>query len=156
MSSPLSIAIAGTRGVPPRYGGFETFAAELSTRLVRRGHHVAVYCREGLDDGGHTGQMWQGVERIVVPYLHGKYFETVTHTIFSAFDAIGRGFDVVLLCNAANAATLPLFRAFRIPVAINVDGIERHRRKWNALGRAVYAAGESLSVLFADRVVADA
>ena len=27
---PLKIAILGTRGVPPRYGGFETFAAELS------------------------------------------------------------------------------------------------------------------------------
>src|SRR5207244_6636345 len=28
--------------------------------------------------------------------------------------------------------------------------------KWNLLGRAVYAVGETLSVLFADRVVADA
>ena len=42
----LKIGIAGTRGVPPRYGGFETFAAELSTRLVERGHEVAVYCRD--------------------------------------------------------------------------------------------------------------
>ena len=46
----LKIAIPGTRGVPPRYGGFETFAAELSTRLVARGHEVAVYCREQRRD----------------------------------------------------------------------------------------------------------
>src|SRR5439155_3379219 len=51
---------------------------------------------------------------------------------------------------------LPLLRAARIPVAINVDGIERRRRKWNALGRMVYSAGESLSVIFANRVIADA
>src|SRR5437868_5809801 len=31
---PLNLAILGTRGVPPHYGGFETFAAELGTRLV--------------------------------------------------------------------------------------------------------------------------
>ncbi|MEA2328183.1 MAG: hypothetical protein QOE68_3142, partial [Thermoanaerobaculia bacterium] len=28
----LKIAIAGTRGIPARYGGFETFAEELSKR----------------------------------------------------------------------------------------------------------------------------
>ena len=40
------IAILGTRGIPARYGGFETFAEELSTRLAARGHRVTVYCRE--------------------------------------------------------------------------------------------------------------
>jgi glycosyltransferase involved in cell wall biosynthesis len=63
---------------------------------------------------------------------------------------------VILLCNAANAFVLPLLRAARFPVAINVDGIERRRRKWNVFGKAVYAIGESFSALFASRVVADA
>jgi glycosyltransferase involved in cell wall biosynthesis len=62
----------------------------------------------------------------------------------------------VLVCNAANAFVLPLLRAAKVPVAINVDGIERRRRKWNILGKAFYAAGESLSVVFANRIVADA
>ena len=99
---------------------------------------------------------WNGIERIVLPYVPGKYFETVTHSFASAIDALRRDFDVVLVCNAANAFVLPLLRAARIPVAINVDGIERRRRKWNMLGRAFYAIGESLSALFANRVVADA
>ncbi len=152
----LAIAIAGTRGVPPRYGGFETFAAELGTRLVQRGHRVTVYCRRNAEGGGAMIQNWQGIDRIVVPHLGAKYLETVSHTFFSALDASRRRFDVVLLCNAANAFTIPMFRVARTPVAINVDGIERRRRKWNALGRAVYSIGESLSVLFASRVVADA
>ncbi len=146
----MRIAILGTRGVPPRYGGFETFAAELGTRLVARGHAVAVYCRE---DGARS---WQGIERIVLPAIRHKYFETVSHAFLSAIDALRRNFDVVLVCNAANAFVLPILRAARIPVAINVDGIERHRRKWNILGRAVYAMGELLSALFANRMVADA
>ena len=32
----LTICIMGTRGIPANYGGFETFAEELSTRLVQR------------------------------------------------------------------------------------------------------------------------
>ena len=146
----FSLAILGTRGVPPRYGGFETFAAELSRRLVARGHRVAVYCR---DEGALE---WEGVDRIVLPAIRHKYFETVSHAAFSALDALRRDFDVILICNAANAFVIPLLRAARIPVAINVDGIERRRRKWNMAGRAVYAIGESLSVSFADRIVADA
>jgi glycosyltransferase involved in cell wall biosynthesis len=148
---PVKIAILGTRGVPPSYGGFETMAAELGTRLIARGHEVSVYCREA---GPAT---WNGIRRIVVPALHGhKYLETVSHSFLSALDVLRRDFDAVLVCNAANAFVLPILRAARIPVAINVDGIERKRRKWNILGRAVYAIGEAFSASFASAVIADA
>jgi hypothetical protein len=39
----LKIGIAGTRGIPNQYGGFEQFAACLSKGLVERGHDVTVY-----------------------------------------------------------------------------------------------------------------
>ena len=32
----MKIAILGTRGIPARYGGFETFAEQLATRLAER------------------------------------------------------------------------------------------------------------------------
>ena len=157
----MKIAILGTRGVPPNYGGFETFAGELSTRLVARGHEVWVYCRDVERASARSGGLkpaphWNGVHRIVIPSASHKYFETVSHAFLSALDALRRDFDAVLVCNAANAFVLPLLRAARIPCAINVDGIERKRRKWNVLGRAVYAIGEAFSVAFANRVVADA
>ncbi|HEU0177641.1 MAG TPA: DUF1972 domain-containing protein, partial [Blastocatellia bacterium] len=34
----MKIAILGTRGIPANYGGFETFAEQLGTRLAARGH----------------------------------------------------------------------------------------------------------------------
>ncbi|HEV7242415.1 MAG TPA: glycosyltransferase [Thermoanaerobaculia bacterium] len=152
----MKIAILGTRGVPPNYGGFETFAAELSTRLVARGHEVSVYCREVASSELRVASDWNGVRRIVIPAIRHKYFETVSHAFLSALDALRHDFDAVLVCNAANAFVLPLLRAARIPVAINVDGIERRRRKWNVFGRAVYAIGETFSVAFANRLIADA
>ena len=42
----MRIALAGTRGVPANYGGFETFAEELSARLVERGHQVTIVSRD--------------------------------------------------------------------------------------------------------------
>jgi len=42
----MKIAIIGTRGVPARYGGFETCAEELSVGLVNKGHKVIVTCRK--------------------------------------------------------------------------------------------------------------
>jgi glycosyltransferase involved in cell wall biosynthesis len=175
---PLKLAILGTRGVPPNYGGFETFAAELSTRLVQRGHEVIVYCRPDLSsvllpaaassrrgegarraDEGRSRQTpptWRGVHRVVLPAIGHKYLETVSHAFLSALDALRRDFDAVLVCNAANAFVLPLLRAARIPAVINVDGIERRRRKWNVLGRIVYSIGEALSVSASNAVIADA
>ena len=41
----MRIAMLGTRGVPARYGGFETAIEEIGQRLVARGHEVVVYCR---------------------------------------------------------------------------------------------------------------
>lgn len=152
----MKLAILGTRGVPARYGGFETFAAELSTRLVARGHDVTVYCREVAGEERDASTEWRGVRRIVLPALRHKYLETVSHSFLSAIDALRRDYDAVLVCNAANAFILPLLRAARIPVAINVDGVERKRRKWNVLGRAVYALGETFSTSFASVLVADA
>lgn len=154
MSRPLSIAIIGTRGVPPRYGGFETFAGELSTRLVQDGHDVTVYCRSALY--GDVPKVWNGVRRIELPAIPHKYLETISHALLSAVDALRRRYDVVLVCNAVNAVVIPILKLHRYKVAINVDGIERRRKKWNVLGRFMYQLGESMSVRFSDALVADA
>lgn len=150
----LRIAILGTRGVPPRYGGFETFAAEVGRRLVERNHDVTVYCRRGLYQ--NEPAEWHGIRRIELPAISHKYLETVSHAFFSAVDVLREKVDVILLCNAANAFVLPLLQAARMPVAINVDGMERQRRKWNWLGKLVYQIGETFSTRFSDAVVADA
>lgn len=46
----LRIAMVGTRGVPARYGGFETCVEEVGRPLVEHGHRVVVYCRAEHED----------------------------------------------------------------------------------------------------------
>lgn len=150
----MRIALLGTRGIPARYGGFETFAEELAARLAARGHQVTVYTRAHLADRGRTEH--RGARIRVLPCLRVKALETLSHTALSCLDVSRRKVDVVLLCNAANAPLLPLLHARRLPVVLNVDGIERKRRKWGAVGRRYYLLAERLAARWADALVTDA
>ena len=147
----MRIALLGTRGIPANYGGFETFAEEISTRLVKRGHKVTVYCRERAPGG-----VYRGVLRQYLPAVRHKYFETITHTALSTLHLLGHRPDVALYCNGANAIFTPWPRLLGVPVALNVDGIERKRKKWNALARAWYLASEWLSTVLPSTVITDA
>jgi glycosyltransferase involved in cell wall biosynthesis len=147
----MKIAILGTRGIPARYGGFETFAEELSRRLVARGHQVTVYCRHR-----HSSSFYEGVRLRYLPAIRHKYLETVAHTFLSTLDVMIRRPDAALYCNAANAVFTLLARTAGVPVVLNVDGLERKRKKWNALGRSWYRLSERLSTFCPNQVVSDA
>ncbi len=151
----MRIAILGTRGIPANYGGFETFAEELSTRLVARGHQVVVYCREQ-----HAAPKYRQVELQWLPTIRHKYLDTLYHTAVSALHLASRRgtdrADVALFCNAANALFTLLPRITGIPVALNVDGIERKRKKWNKAAKAWYRMSEYLSTFLPNTFVTDA
>lgn len=147
----LRIAIAGTRGIPANYGGFETFAEELSTRLVERGHDVRVYCRYRWPE-----PEWRGVRLAYLPTLRHKYLDTIVHTFLSTLHLMTHRVDAALYCNGANAIFTPWPRLFGMPVVLNVDGLERKRKKWNGAARAWYLASEWLATFCPSRVVTDA
>lgn len=147
----MRLAILGTRGIPARYGGFETFAEELGTRLAARGHEVTVYTRQR-----HSEPSYRGVTLRYLPTIRHKYLDTVVHTCLSTLDLMWHRQDAALYCNAANALFTFLPRLAGMPVALNVDGLERNRRKWNRLGRAWYLMSERLSTWFPTAVVSDA
>lgn len=150
----MDIAILGTRGIPARYGGFETFAEQLSTRLVARGHRVTVACRAHY--ATNREDVFKGVRLVSLPAIQQKYLETVSHTALSVVHSFFKNYDVVLICNAANAVFCWLPRLRGQKVVLNVDGIERRRRKWNWLGKTYYGVSERLAVLLPNRVIADA
>jgi len=147
----VRIALLGTRGIPANYGGFETFAEELSVRLVERGHEVTVYCRER-----HAEPTYRGVRLQYLPTIRHKYFDTLAHTWFSTLHLLQHRADVALYCNGANAIFTILPRISRMPVALNVDGIERKRKKWNKLAKGWYYVSEWLATFCPSVVVTDA
>jgi len=147
----MRIALLGTRGIPANYGGFETFAEELSTRLAARGHQVSVYCRQKP-----TEPVYRGVRLRYLPTIRHKYLDTVAHTFLSTLHLMGHRTDAALYCNAANAVFTPWPRLRGVPVALNVDGIERKREKWNHLARSWYRLSEWLATFCPNAMVTDA
>jgi len=150
----MRIALLGTRGIPANYGGFETFAEELSARLVKRGHHVAVYCRTNNVSSRVTP--YRGVELKFLPTIPHKYLDTLAHTAISTVHALFGRYDAVLYCNSANAILTFAPRVIGTPTALNVDGLERDRRKWNKLGQAWYSLSERLSCWLPSETITDA
>jgi glycosyltransferase involved in cell wall biosynthesis len=151
---PLRIAILGTRGVPANYGGFETFAEQLGARLAARGHQVTVYGRSAYVRRDVTS--YRGIRVVSLPAPRWKYLETVVHTLFSAFHAVVRRWDVIYVCNSANVPAAILLWLARKRVVLNVDGLEWQRKKWGAAGRAYYRACARVAAWLPVHVVTDA
>lgn len=153
-SRSLSIAILGTRGIPGNYGGFETFAEELSARLVVRGHRVTVYCRSG--NSPHRPSVHRGARLVHLPAIRHKYAETLSHTFLSALHALFRRYDVVYVCNSANAPICFIPWARRQLTVLNVDGLEWQRTKWGRVAKRYYHWAARLAARMPIEVVTDA
>jgi glycosyltransferase involved in cell wall biosynthesis len=116
-----------------------------------------VYCRERYSEPAwHSEKIYRGVCLVYLPTWRHKYFDTLVHTLFSTLHQMAHRADVALYCNGANAIFTALPRLAGVPTALNVDGLERKRKKWNALAKAWYAISEWLATFCASVVVTDA
>jgi glycosyltransferase involved in cell wall biosynthesis len=148
----MRIALIGTRGVPARYGGFETAVEEVGARLAAKGHDVVVYCR-----GGDSAQReYKGMRLVHLPAPRLRAAETLTHTALSVLNQLIRPSDAGVVFNVANAPLLPVLRVRHIPAAVHVDGLEWQRAKWGRLGKRYYRAAEGFGARHADALIADA
>ena len=152
----MRIAMVGTRGVPARYGGFETAVEEVGKRLVERGHEVVVYCRTSGDRGAARPSSYLGMDLVHLPAARLRALETLSHTALSIGHLLRHRTDAAIVFNAANAPFLPFLRAARIPVATHVDGLEWKRAKWGPNGQRYYRMAEAMAVRWSDALIADA
>ncbi|HOJ34642.1 MAG TPA: DUF1972 domain-containing protein [Candidatus Hydrogenedentes bacterium] len=149
----MKIAILGTRGIPANYGGFETFAQELSVRLVERGHEVVVYCRTtNLKEPLTT---YRGVRLIALPSWHTKYTDTLSHTFLSTLHLLAHRVDIAYYCNTANSWMIWLPRLWGMKTILNTDGLEWERAKWNRIGKWYYKLSEYPASWFPHMLVSD-
>ncbi len=149
----MNIAITGIRGIPARYGGFETCAEETSVRFARD-HRVTVYCRR--HNSRHDLPEFRGVKLVIKGSIPTKRLDTLSHTFFCVLDIIRRPeIEIVHLYNIANAVFIPILKAFGKRVAVSVDGLEWKRLKWGPLARIFYRISERLGVRVADAIIAD-
>jgi len=124
-SSKPKVALIGSRGIPPRYGGAETFVYELSKRL-KNYFDVYVTCetnRFSIDE-------FEGIKRVHIWAKH-----TPTTTIPVIYDIIAtlyllrkvRDVRVTYYVAPDGAFAAILAKLARRKVIVNTDGIEWKR-----------------------------
>lgn len=150
--STLRFAMVGTRGVPAKYGGFETAIEEVGARLVERGHEIDVYCR----NQGQKAREHRGMRLVNLPALRKRSLETLSHTGLSIGHSAFRRPDAMIIFNAANAPYIPLVRALRIPAAVHMDGLEWKRAKWEGAGASYYKRAEAAAARSGLPMISDA
>ncbi len=149
----MRIAVIGSRGYPSTYGGFETFVREFVPRAVDAGHELLVYCRESPN--GAREWSVDGARCLLTRGIDDHHLSTLSYGLSSSWDVRRRDVDAALVLNTANGFWLPLIQRANVPMALNVDGLEWERDKWNRLGRAVFKVGSALSARRATRLIAD-
>ncbi|MCP4689485.1 MAG: glycosyltransferase family 1 protein [Desulfobacterales bacterium] len=153
MERRLKIALIGTRGVPAKYGGFETCVEEVGKRLAEKGHEVTVYCRKSYYAEKKAEHL--GMKLVHLPNMARKSLDTLSHTFFSVCHAVFKRYDIYMVFNAANSFLLFPLRLLGKKIAVNTDGLEWKRSKWGFWGRQYYRAAEKVACLVANRLVSD-
>lgn len=150
----MKIAILGSRGIPGNYGGFETCAEELATRLVKRGHEVRVYCSKPYSKD--KAKKYKGVERVILPTVKIKSVEKVFNALLSLIHVSVRKVEVVLMLGVSAAPFCFIPRLVNERVAINIDGLEWKRKKWGRLIAWILRYSEKMAGITTNLVLTDA
>ena len=157
MTQPAkSLLILGTRSVPARHGGFETFAEQLALFFVNRGWSVSVYCQDDVPvvEQRFKSETWRGVTRLRVQVASNGARGTMEFDWHCVRDAATRE-GVCLVLGYNTAIFLPYLRAHGRMVFTNMDGVEWRRPKWSKPVQAWFWLNEWIAAWSSHRLVAD-
>jgi glycosyltransferase involved in cell wall biosynthesis len=149
----MRIAMIGLKALPPRYGGFETAADEISRRLVALGHEVIVYNRAGMS--AYEGDDYEGVKLVTLPTINRKNLSAITHALLSSLHVMCHRVDVVQYFITGNTLFAILPRLAGMKTVCAVDGTDWQRRKWGRIARTYLRFSERLAVWFCHALIGD-
>jgi len=149
----LNIGIIGSRGIPANYGGFETFAEKLSSRLVEKGHKVTVYCPSTSSQTSE--RRYKGVDRVIIPNIASKLLDKLSNSFVSCLHSITTEYQVILFLGVSPVLLAWLPRLFGKKTVININGLDWKRKKWHRIPSFYLKLCESFSGRVCHKVVAD-
>ena len=150
----MKLAIIGSRGYPYVYSGYETFVKELAERLVLRGVEVHVYCHKNLFNS--YPPLIKGIRLHYIPTIEKKSLSQLVHSTLCMLHTLGKGYDALLVVNAANGPLGIIPKLTGTRTLINVDGMEWLRPKWKGLGSAYFYFAARMATKLYDLIITDA
>jgi glycosyltransferase involved in cell wall biosynthesis len=146
----MRLGIVGSRGIPARYGGFETFVQEISPLLVEKGIQVTVYCDNAERDS--KSNLYKGV------FLQYQHTTKSKHSIIFYLEGIWKALrqnDIILVTGTGGSFFYFLKYIYKKKIITNTDGVESIREKWSPVNKILIKLSEKLAVHQSDYLIAD-
>ncbi|MDD3944906.1 MAG: DUF1972 domain-containing protein [Bacteroidales bacterium] len=145
----IKVAITGTNGIPPRYGGFETLV-EYLTKYLSNKCEITVYCS--------NSQYPRIAERnnckLVYLPLKANGWQSILYDSLSII-MTSRKYDKVIVLGCASILTIRLFSRFGNKFILNEGGIDWKREKWGPIASLYMRIAERTVVPRCKTIVAD-
>ena len=154
----LNIAMLGHKRIPSREGGIEIVVEELSTRMVKRGHHVTCFNRRGHHISGkkfdsENLKEYKGIRIKSVFTINAKGLAAMSSSFFAALEAALGKYDVVHFHAEGPCAMIWLPKLFGKRCVATIHGIDWARSKWKGFAKEYIKFGERMAVKYADEII---
>jgi glycosyltransferase involved in cell wall biosynthesis len=148
----MKIAFIGTRGIPPNYGGSETYVEQLALQLADKGDDVWVYGARLPSDPilrERASSYPEGVHRVEIPTLQTKHADNFVRSLLATLHVcFQRQVQVVEFNNMGPSLFSFLPRIFGKKVVGSIRAMDSHREKWGFLARLYLRLCERLIYIF--------
>jgi rhamnosyltransferase len=156
----MKIAIIGSRGIPAKYGGFETFAHGLTENLVEKGYEVTVSCEYKPKNSREDNYKGSKLEYFPIKppknYLLRKFYENLSDIYFLIKLSRKSQLIYFLGIEVGMFLFIPKILNRNSKVLVNIDGVMWERSKFNRIEKWLLKLNHDMATLFADKVITDA
>lgn len=144
----MKVTIVGSRGLPARYGGFETFAEHISQACSREGISVEVINeRDNL-----KSPVPEGIHVSTSDYNKG---DSPMNFYKQSLKKAAADSDIIICCGVGGAMYFSRFRNSKAKIITNVDGLEHKRKKYTWWQRLIVHRLQKLAARHSDIIIAD-
>lgn len=146
----MRLAVVGIRGIPNNYGGFETLVEYLIEHLADE-IEITVYCSSW--DMKSRLREYKGAKLKYLPISsHGAF--GILYDSLSLLTSIAR-YDKILLLGFGGGFVMPLLKAYKSKIILNIGGLDWKRNKWSKNEQKVIKKAEGLLMKNSGHLISD-
>jgi glycosyltransferase involved in cell wall biosynthesis len=148
------VALIGTVGLPPKYGGFESLADNLARSF---GQQLTVFCSAKSYPDPATRQTEYLGAKLRYVNLEANGPQSTLYDLVCMLQSCLAGHKTILVLGVSGAIGIPFVRLLfpGVRVVTNIDGMEWKRSKWSPFAKRVLRSFESFAVRYSHVVISD-
>jgi glycosyltransferase involved in cell wall biosynthesis len=148
----MKIAFIGQKGITAHSGSVEKHVRQLAISMSLLEHEVTVYTPEIVPSALRD---LLGVSLVVLPGIHMKYLETISHTCLATLHALFQNYDIIHFHSIGPSVFSILPRIFRPDVRVvatfhSRDYLQHHR---NLLARLFLKFAEFITCTVPEKTI---